>query len=163
MTRFGKLAILLFAALANADAFAATATGTLTVEAGVGTACSVGNTTMNFGGAIPSNNPALNITGSVNINCTTGAPFTVDLDGGSALQGTLRGMKNGTNRIQYQLYLDVGHTSVWGLACCGGGSVAGVGIGAPETLVVYGGIGAGAIGSAPAGEYSDTVNITLTF
>lgn len=145
-------------------AAAGTATGTLTVEAGVGTSCTVGNTTLNFGGALVAN-PASNIdvVSAVLVNCTNLAPYIVDLSGGASQSGNFRRMAFSTNLVTYQLYFDSGHTTVWGGACCGGISVNLTGTGALQSTNVFGRIATGAITTQPAGEYVDSVTVTVTF
>jgi spore coat protein U-like protein len=66
-------------------------------------------------------------------------------------------MKDGTDFLDYQLYTDSEHTTVWDNTT--GQSVTGTGASSPTP--VYGVITKGQ--NVPAGSYTDTVVATITF
>lgn len=145
-------------------AHAGTVTGTLNVAAGVGTSCTVFSNLLNFGGGLVAN-PTANIDagGLVIVNCTSGAPYFVDLGSGANLSGTQRRMANAGNFVAYQLYADSAHTQVWGSTCCGGQILGFNGAGSNQFINVFGRIATGAITTQPVAEYTDAVTITVTF
>src|SRR5258707_3700902 len=63
----------------KSDAFS-TATGTLTVTASIGTTCTVSNVGINFGTVTTSS--AVTTSGSLQVNCSNGLPYSLDLDAG---------------------------------------------------------------------------------
>jgi spore coat protein U-like protein len=156
-------------AMTAIPAHAGTATGTFTVTATVVNSCvlnSAGN--LGFGNYDPTS--ATNTTGSssISVNCTKGDAYTIALNyganGGSA---TNRIMSDGAgDSLNYNLYTDSGYTLVWNSTCgagtnCDGGTGAGPGAGNAQTYTVYGQIPAGQ--NVPAGSYSDTITLTVTF
>jgi spore coat protein U-like protein len=64
-------------------------------------------------------------------------------------------------QLNYNLYSDAGFSANWGNTP-GTDTVAGTGIGSAQALIVYGVIPAGQT-SVAAGNYSDTLIVTLTY
>jgi spore coat protein U-like protein len=154
---------LVAAALLPAGAFAASATTTLAVNSTVLTACIVATTPVAFGNYDPTAASATNNTGTVVVTCTSGAPYNLQLDPGAATGATVttRQMKDtGTDLLPYALYRDSARTLNWGKTN-GTDTVAANGSGILQTYTVYGSIPAGA--AVPAGVYSDTVNVTVSY
>ena len=156
--------IAIAALLLPASAFAATSTPVpLVVTATVLTSCIAVTTPVVFGNYDPTSaSPTVN-TGTVLVTCTTGTPYNVLLDAGASTGATVttRKMKDaGTNHLPYNLYSDGGRTTNWGMTV-GTDTVAGTATGIAQTLTVYGRIPAGA--TAPAGAYTDTVNVTVSY
>jgi spore coat protein U-like protein len=140
-------------------ALGGTDTGTLTVTATVTNTCGLSGGTLAFGTYISGQQANLDVQGSINYtNCQTGV-LTLELDNGANAANGQRRMKSGNNFLVYQIYKTAARTTVWGsgsdalqmqLLQSGSGSIP-----------VYGRIPGGQ--AVPAGNYSDTVTITLTF
>lgn len=92
----------------------------------------------------------------ITVKCTTNATYDVGLSGtiGS------RTMSKGAFTIPYEMYSDTSRTTAWGASS--GTTVAGTGTGLDQTLTVYGRV-ASIPASAEAGNYSDTVTVTVTY
>ena len=133
---------------------------TLTIEAG----CLVtADNDLSFGTASFLDNE-LTGTADFTIKCTTGTSGTIALDAGLGIGATAstRMMTNGANQIEYALYADAGHATVWGDGVNGGSTIVHVGDGSEAILTVYGKTTAS--GAAPAaGAYSDTITITVSY
>ncbi len=153
----------LAAALAVATAGAAAAnpdTDILTVRVTVQEACSIAGSTIDFGTYSAGQQAALDADGAVSYSGCPASTLTIALDGGSAGDVANRAMTNGSGDIlNYQLYRNSARNQVWGegaeaqqvvLLVPGAGDVQ-----------VYGRIPGSQ--SVPAGTYTDTVNVTLTF
>jgi spore coat protein U-like protein len=138
-----------------------TATGTLTVTAGIGTTCTVGNVGINFGTV--STAAAVTTSGSLQINCSNGLQYSLDLDAGTnpAAANANRQMANGANRLGYNIYTTNTYTTVFGSSMAGGTTQSFTGTGAFQSLTAYLTIPAQA--APPTGVYTDTVTITATF
>lgn len=147
--------------LVSQPVFAATTTGNLPVNATVNAACIFGNiTSVNFGNYTGVQNDA---TGTIEVNCTNGTPYTVSLGPGTGSGATttnrlMTGVPSGT--LAYALYRDAGRTQNWGNVI-GTDTVAGTGSGAVQTLTAFGRIVAGL--TPVSGSYNDTVLITITY
>jgi len=146
--------------LSMQTAFASTATNTISVSATVVNTCTVNTTTLTFGsytGAL------LATSGGITLTCTSGTAETIGLDAGANgahAVGTTRAMANGGSYLSYEIYQDSGHTTVWGSS--GLAAETATGTGTQQTLQAYGKIPAGEL-TAPAGSYTDTVNVTVTY
>ncbi len=69
-------------------------------------------------------------------------------------------MSQSSNLLVYSVYTDNGRTTVWGNST-GVDVVASTGTGAQQSFTMYG--RAPAAQTAPAGSYSDTITVTVTF
>jgi spore coat protein U-like protein len=145
--------------LTNA-AFAQVATANLSVQITITAGCilqNVGN--IDFGShALLSSN--IDATGSFEVLCTTGVPYTVSLDGGGGGSIGARRMETGGQQIGYQLYSNPGRSQVWG-ETLNVDRVAGTGSGAAQALTIYGRVPPQT--TPLAGTYIDTVTITLNY
>lgn len=141
-----------------ANAF--TATGTLTVQVNVQPGCAISGSALDFGTYTAGQ--ASDLLASTVIeysNCLAGQ-LTVEFDGGSSGTTTDRRMSNGDDdELSYALYSDAARTGNLGqgseakvidLTTAGSGSFS-----------IYGSIPGSQL--VPAGTYTDTVNITITF
>ncbi|MEZ5663368.1 MAG: spore coat U domain-containing protein [Burkholderiaceae bacterium] len=137
----------------------ATATNTLLVTATVSAACVVTTLPVAFGVYNPTLGTVLDGTGTVSVTCTNGTAYTVGLDGGSQADVAARAMVNGADLLSYQLYSDALRASAWGDTV--GQLVSATGTGLPVSHTVYGRVAASQ--NVPAGSYSDTVNVTVTY
>ena len=126
---------------------AATTTDTFTAQIIIQDDCEITATTnLDFGtaGVITSD---IDATSDLDVQCTSGTTYTIDLAG----SGT---MDSGPNSVTYAMYSDAGRTTVWS-------AVAGTGNGADQNYTVYGRVPVQA--APPAGTYTDTVTVTVTF
>lgn len=155
----GKLVVAAVLLSLHGLAGSATATTTLLVTASVVAACNVSTSPVAFGAYNPTAGTNLDGTGTVSVTCTNGTSYTVALDGGSQADVTARAMSDGANGLSYQLYSDPARTSVWGMN--GAELVSATGTGSSVDHTVYGRIPSGQ--TPPAGSYSDTVNVTVTY
>lgn len=94
--------------------------------------------------------------------CTVGTPYTVALNQGAAPGATIatRQMRRSGASIFYQLYTDMGRTTVWGDGTTGV-VVGDTGDGTSRALRVYGKVPVQA--TPAAGTYTDSVVITVTY
>jgi spore coat protein U-like protein len=169
LPRLAPFAAAALLALGLAPAQAATTTGTLTVTAAVAAVCQVSNATLAFGTYTPGNGN-LNQQTDIGVRCTRGTGFTVALNGGGGTIGARRMVSTGTpaEQLQYQLYTTAARTVVFGDGTTGstvGGT--GNGMGVPQTVnvTVYGQVPDNAAnqGAAALADYTDTVQITVTY
>jgi spore coat protein U-like protein len=149
--------------LSAQSASAATANGTLTVQATVSDACSVADAALTFGAVNPTSGILLPVTTNIGVTCTLGTSFTVGLGDGSNATGGARRLRRGvtSDYLTYELYKDILMTSRFGNAQTGD-RASGLGLGITSTpIIVYGAIPAGQ--TAASGSYSDSVQITLYY
>lgn len=128
--------------------------------------CTAGTGSMAFGNYDPlvtNKTAALNVTGSVVLSCTRGAPnVTVTLDNGSYsshASGTTRAMLGGSTYLSYELYTSATHATVWNAT--NSVTYASTSM-ASGTLPVYGQI-PGAQDVPANASYSDSVTVTVNF
>lgn len=130
-----------------------------TVQANVNRSCTVSASNINFGSR---SNLTVNVdaTGTLTINCTTGLPYSVALNGGlSNAQPTQRRMTLGSNAVVYGLYSNNTRTVPWGSDA--NQIVARTGTGTAESVTVYGRVAPQA--TPFSGVYSDTVVVTINY
>jgi spore coat protein U-like protein len=96
--------------------------------------------------------------GSVSVSCDSSDSFTITLSSG---HGTMlsRQMQSGAYSMNYNLYTDSLRSIIWGDGTSGTTLVSATGTSA--TYPVYGRIPAAQ--NLPAGSYSDSIAVTLTF
>ncbi len=141
------------------SAFAGTDTDTLTVTATVQSGCALTGGTLDFGQYVSGQASNLDVTGAINfVNCAAGT-LTFELDGGGSGNVNNRQMSSGSNKLSYQIFRDPARTANWA-----------TGANAKSTQLlstqsgkvdVYGRIPGGQ--TVPAGTYTDTVTVTMTF
>jgi spore coat protein U-like protein len=145
---------------------AATATGSFDVQITIQETCvttsASGSTVLNFGSQTLLNS---NVDASVNLSvqCTSGTDFDVTLDNGlntSRRMDSTAGAGVGASFVDYELYTDAGRTSIWPTTA-GSAPYPYTGTGAAQTIPVYGRVPAQT--TPPAGNYYDTVGITVTY
>jgi spore coat protein U-like protein len=154
-------AALAFAAVAlpAAPVFAATANTTTTIQTTVAATCSVTATNMTLAAYTGAQ---LDGTATITVTCPSGTAYTITLDQG--LYGTsvtTRQLGNalGPSRLNYGLFTNVARTANWGDLPANG--VAGTGTGSGQAVVIYGRVVAAQ--TVPAGTYTDTVSIIVTY
>lgn len=144
-------------------AAAATATGQFQVSLTLQAECRLtSQSALAFGtsGVIQS---AITATSTIGVQCTNTTPYNVGLDAGISSGATIttRKMSGGAGAaVSYQLYSDSARTQVWGNTVSSN-TIAGTGNGAVQTLTVYGSVPAQ--NTPAAGNYTDTVQITVTY
>lgn len=159
------LAGIAFAGFAASPAYAATTTGSLSVNATVTATCSVGTTAVAFGNVNVLSGSNVDATGGLSVTCTSGTAWSAAADAGAGTGATLatRKMANGLNTLNYVLYTDSGRSSVWGDGLLGATSTySGTGNGAAQASTIYARVPSGQ-SSLPAGSYADSVTVTVTY
>lgn len=99
-------------------------------------------------------------TSSVTVTCTGRTAWRMSMDDGLHAAGGQRRMRRdgGTDHVRYELYGNPGRTQRWGADSTG---LTGTGTGSSQTLTVYGRVPGGQ--AVPAGRYSDTITVTVTY
>jgi spore coat protein U-like protein len=165
---FRKIAATLIAVSSFAvagTAYAATATGTLSSTATVTSNCTVSTTTVAFGNVDVTSGSAVNSTGGISVTCTNGTAWAASANAGAGTGASLatRKMANGANLLNYVLYTDSARTTVWGDGAGGTtATLSDTGSGSAQAKTIYATVPAGQT-SLPAGSYSDTVTVTITY
>ncbi len=138
-------------------------------SATVNSNCNVSVSGVNFGSTGSFITSAISTTGTINVQCTDGSPYSVGLDNGQHASGGQRRMQALAGQyVSYGLYTDSADTLAWttttSAGSCSGGTgtcALGTGTGASQPVTVYAQIPPQ---SAPApGNYADTVVVTVTF
>ncbi|MBV9883503.1 MAG: spore coat protein U domain-containing protein [Sphingomonadaceae bacterium] len=148
-----------------APAFATDANSSLGVNASVTANCTVSTSPVAFGNVDVTSGQAVQGTGSVSVTCTNGTAWTAAADAGAGSGADLatRKMANGADLLNYGLFTDAARTQPWGDGVEGATALfSGTGTGTPQTDTVYGLIPAGQTG-VPAGDYADTVQVTVSY
>lgn len=145
-------------------AFAETATSSLGVTATVTENCTVSTAPVAFGAVDTLSGGNVDATGGVTVTCTNGTPWAASASAGSGSGATLatRKLVSGANTLNYALYTDSARSSVWGDGTATTATVANTGSGSAQSFTVYGRVMSGQA-SAPAGAYSDTVAVTISY
>lgn len=158
------LGIAAVAAASAAPAFAGTATNNMPVSVNVLNSCTVSATPMAFGSPTAIGGADIDTTSTVSLTCTNGANYDVALDAGLNASGTQRRMSNGATTptyVNYGIYKDAARTTTWGSAV-GATQAGNAGTSGLVSLTAYGRIPSTAA-SVTAGNYTDTVTVTVTF
>jgi spore coat protein U-like protein len=100
---------------------------------------------------------------TLSVLCTTGTSFQVGLNAGSTSGSTVtsRAMTDGSNTLDYGLYQDASFTTNWGNTPGTDTPAAVVAGTTASDLAIYGRVPAGQ--NVPAGDYSDTIQVTVTY
>lgn len=125
--------------------------------------CELGTLTdVDFGTLIPGGGDAPG-NGAIEWRCSNGTSADIAIDdGGLGTRDMVGGAVTGTATLSYQLYKDVGLTSVWGDSGTAVVNVSGAGLAAFSTEIVYGEVLAVDYVNAEQGSYSDIVDVTIT-
>jgi spore coat protein U-like protein len=165
LASLATLSTLLLAGTA-APSLAGTATSSFAVTATVANSCIVSSTTLAFPTYLPTSASATTGSTAVDVTCTLGAPYTVALSNGSGTGADPTAGASGRKMtgpssalLGYNLYQDAGYTQAWGST--GVYLLSGTGTGVQVPLTVYGRIPASQV--AAAGNYTDTINVTVSF
>jgi spore coat protein U-like protein len=151
---------------ATIPAPAATKQTTMGVSANVAANCIINAEPLSFGsydaGAAKAGSADLTV------RCSNGTPYTVKLGPGATGTFAQRLLTSGSNSLEYNLYTSSTLSSVWGDGTSntgtGGGTGAGLAAGSAITHTVYGELpNTDNNQNAPAGNYSDTVTVTVEY
>ena len=162
--RLGAVAAIALCAAAS-PAYADDTTSTLGVSATVTANCAVTTSPIAFGNIDVTTSANVDGTGGISVTCTNGTAWTATADAGTGSGATLavRKLTSGSDLLNYALYTDSGHTTAWGDGV--GGTTATItdtGTGTTQSKTIYGRVPTGQTG-APAGSYSDSVTVTVTY
>lgn len=126
-------------------------------------ACSITTTGVNFGAYDVFSSTPVDSTGSVRYQCSGGSDsFVIMLSPGSGATFNPRAMLVGSNRLNYNLYLDAARTSIWGDGATGTSIfMASNASGKPVSVPIFGRIPPGQ--DVAAGSYSDSIVVTIQF
>lgn len=128
---------------------AATKTANLTVDAQVLSSCIVTGGTIDFGSLDPTTPVVVNTSSTgVEVTCTSGTTWSLSGDDGLNASGTQKRLTDGTNFIAYSVAIPAATFT---------------GTGTAQAVTIPGTIAAGAYSAAPAGAYTDTVVLTVTY
>jgi spore coat protein U-like protein len=153
------------AALAATPAYAATATSSLSSSATVTSNCDVSTTAVAFGSVNVISGANVDATGGLSVTCTSGTAWSASADAGAGTGATMavRKMANGANLLNYALYTDSARSNVWGNAADASTvKINGTGTGSAQASTIYARVPSGQT-SLPAGSYSDSVTVTVTY
>ena len=139
-----------------------TSTAVLPVTIEIAGICSVRASDLRFGAYSANASTPLSGQTTLVLECTAGMDVEVGLDPGQSPGATVadRRMMSGTDSLGYGLYQDAARVQVWG-DTIGVDTVHAQGIGAPQSLTIYGQIPASQ--QVPAGQYSDTITVRVYF
>jgi len=139
---------------------AATLTGSLNVTATMESVCTLSaSTNVSFGSYIGNTK---DVNGQINVLCTPSTSYTISLGTGQSGTYANRAMSNiaMTYLLNYNLYKDL-YVTVWGNGTGGSETVTETGDGTLHSTPVIGRVFSGQ--SVEAGDYSDTVVVTITY
>lgn len=142
---------------------AATQTTQFNVTATVLTNCTVNATDLAFGVYTPSLGD-IDQTSAIDVACTAGVNYDVNLNGGGSGDPQNRAMAGPVgSSIDYQLYTDAARTNVWDDGTTSNQTGVGAGLGNPATTyTVYGRLlDSGASLAAVDGAYSDIITVSV--
>ncbi len=123
-------------------------------------ACIINVTGVNFGSYDVFSNVALDSVGNIDINCLNGVGYNITFSAGNGTYEQ-RVMSSGAHSLNYNLFNTANRTLVWGDATNGSFAVSGSGTGDAINHVIYGLIPPHQ--NVPAGNYSDTITVMITF
>lgn len=149
-------------------AFASTAgPATLNVNATVTAACTATTDPVSFGNVDLTPGTAINGSGTLTVTCTKGTGWTATADAGegsgaSFATRTMTADDASGNTLNYTLYTASDRATVWGDGTGGtSGTITGTGTGVSDPETIYASILSSQ--TAPAGGYTDHVNVTITY
>jgi len=134
--------------------------------------CTATAVTLDFGIYVPTAAAPTDGVGSVRVRCSLGGTgvlplltsYDIGLSAGHSGSTAVRQMRSSGNRLDYNLYLDPARSRVWGEAGTADEATVPYGTSLFGTWVqtdIYGRITARQ--NVPAGSYSDTITITVSY
>jgi len=149
-----------------APAFAQTTSSDLSVSATVTENCTLTTTAVSFGNVNTTSATNVDGTGGISVTCTSGLAWAASANAGLGTGATLtvRKMANGANLLDYALYTESTRTTLWGDGATGNGTatINDTGNGSAQAKTIYARVPGGQ-STVPAGSYSDTVSVTVTY
>lgn len=153
MKRLTKvLAVAAFGMAAAGSAQAQTATTTFQVTANVLSSCTVSATNLVFGDYSASLGAPLDSTSTITVTCSNGLPYAVGVGAGADARTMARTLGGGS--LNYGMFSEAARSTAFAVT---GASGSGVG----QAYTVYGRVPVGQF--VPTGNYTDTVNVTVTY
>lgn len=134
-------------------------------HAGGGTTCTLQSLSgVAFGPYNVVSGAAVDMTGTIVVNCSNSGGFTIDIASGGSGSIAQRSMARtgGGSPMLYNLFLDASHMTIWGNGQNGTQHYSGNGTGANQTIYVYGEIKSGQK-TLSAGNYNDSMLVSVTF
>jgi len=122
--------------------------------------CAVSAQGVDFGTYNPLGRQDHDSAGNISVNCDAGIAYSIALSPGAGVGGA-RAMRSGANVLNYNLFTDPTHLSMWGDGSGGKAIVAGSGTGSVTNVPVYGRVPGSQ--SVPSGSYADDIVITVNF
>jgi len=165
--RRAAIAFVASAAFAAPAAAAGSANSNMTVSANVTANCVVSAAPMAFGAFdATSGNPG-NASTSISVTCTNGLDWSASADAGTGEGATFAQRRLdaavGSSQLAYNLFTDSNRSNVWGTGVEGDGVlIEDTGTGSAQIVPIYGRIESGQT-AAEVGNYSDTVQVTVSY
>jgi spore coat protein U-like protein len=160
--RLGLIGILATACLLGSAQATTTTTSTFQVSVTLAATCTINSAsalTFPNSGVLATN---VDQSSTIQVTCTTSTPYTIGLDAGTGTGATVavRKLTGGGSTVNYTLYSDSSHTTVWGNTPPTD-TVAGTGNGTSQSFTVFGRIPPQ---TTPApGTYTDTITVTVSY
>ena len=149
MKKLTKVLAVAALGMAAAGAQAQTASTSFQVLANVTAACTVSATNLDFGNYSATVGNVDNLS-TITITCSAGKGWTLDIGGADNAVRSL----SGPGTLNYGLFNNIGRTVAFP-------TTTGSGSGLAQTVTVFGRIPGGQF--VPVGNYSDTVNVSVTY
>ena len=165
ITTFSAMLFAVSASLAASPAVAqSTAGANLGVSAKVTANCTVSTTAVAFGSIDTLSSNPTDASGNLAVTCTSGTAWSASAAVGSGTGATFaeRKLTLGSNSLSYSLYTNEARSTVWGDGTGSTVKIGGSGNGLVQNNAIYARLPGGQT-SAPAGTYTDTVAITVTY
>lgn len=148
------------ACLLAAPAHAGDDSDSFQVTATVLATCEVMAEDLEFGDYDPIAANDLDAATTLSLTCTNGTEYELSMSVGGGESTAARYMIDGAEQLAYVLYQDPARTTLWG-ANGGVDTLDGTGTGEPEGIDVFGRIPMQQ--AVPAGDYADTITVTVTW
>jgi spore coat protein U-like protein len=145
--------------LAAGPVVAQTKTGQFAVRASVNADCQLTTRDLDFGAYASAQNTRANTT--FDVRCTAGSPVTISLDGGQSGNPQGRYMAGQGSNLTYQLYKDAAYQAPINTAGATWQLSNSQNTGQTVTYNIYGDIPSAQ--TVPAGNYTDTVRVTVQY
>ena len=166
MRKIHAMTLILGAVLA-ATANSATTTATFAVTETVLATCSATATALAFNPYTPGGGAIAN-SSTISVKCSKNTPYTISLNKGTTTGGTVaqRLMASGANTLQYNLFTTAAVNVIFG---DGSGTSqtetgTGAGVATANAVTVFGQVPDSAANQAAvAGNYTDTITVTVTY
>lgn len=116
---------------------------------------------LNFGNVAGLITANVDRTTSIGLQCTGRTPWQIGLNNGLNANGTVRRMRSAAGQfVTYEIYRDAARNQRWGNTL-NTDTLSGTGTGLSQSLTAHGRVAPQA--AVPAGSYSDTITVTVTY